>query len=302
MENKPRISVITAVYNGADHISECIESVRSQTFTDYEHIIVNDSSTDATGGILEEWRQKDTRIKILTNKENRGRAISRNRAITRSDAPLLAVLDADDYSFPERLAIQCDFLNSHPEIAVLGGDMLIHGSNERLTHPADNADIRAGLFFDSCLFHSTVMMRKAFLTKHRAFYRENLPLAQDYGLWAELMTHQDVAFANLHVPLTSYRLPDAPRPGYRERQLKFANDVRADILRELGMMADRETMAAHLAMLFSNAEYFGVTQEQCQTHGEKLLAANRQIGLTTNEALERHIAHRLKRLSHNYQR
>lgn len=58
MENKPRISVITAVYNGADHISECIESVRSQTFTDYEHIIVNDSSTDATGGILEEWRQR----------------------------------------------------------------------------------------------------------------------------------------------------------------------------------------------------------------------------------------------------
>lgn len=179
---------------------------------------------------------------------------------------------------------------------ILGGDMQIHGTNNILRHPRDNADIRADLFFDSSLFHSTVMMRKERLTSTRSLYDINLPLSQDYGLWAALMFFPQSVFANLAEPLSVYRLSEKPRPGYAEKQFHYANEVRGRILKRIGLPATRHNLACHLAFLYCNAEALGVTRPDCEVWGEKLLEANSKTPLTDSDALERQVAARLTRI------
>lgn len=297
--SSPEITVITAVYNGEDSIGQCIESIRAQTFGDYEHVIVNDGSTDRTADILADWQKRDERIRVLSNNGNKGRSISRNRAITASRAPLIAVLDADDYSLPQRLELQYAFMRENPEIQLVGADMTIHESGERLSHPRENDAIRAQLFFDSSLFHSTVMMRKEILNETKSWYDAELPLAQDYGLWAALMVHPKALFANLPDPLTVYRVPENPRPGYQQKQFNMANIVRGRILKSLGINPDKKIFTAHLALLYANADSFGRTPEECLAHGKMLLNANDKTKLTTREALESHLTRRLTRLTQN---
>lgn len=299
MSVNPAVSVIMAVYNGEKYLDECVESICSQTFSDFEFIIVNDASTDATPVMLKNWQKKDSRIRILHNKVNQQRAISRNRAITAAAAPLVAVIDADDHSIPERLAIQTTFLRENPDVQIVGGDMLIDGSRERWSHPQRNEEIRANLFFDSSLFHSTVMVRKSILTATKTWYHADLPLAQDYGMWADLLMHPDVIFANIPEPLTWYRLHDEPRPGYDEKQFSCANQVRSNILRHIGIEPSGENMRCHLALLFGNAQSLGVNMDSCAKYGNKLLEANARISLTSSAALEKEIASRLERIVAN---
>lgn len=293
----PAVSVIMAVYNGEDHLDECIASICSQTFSDFEFIIVNDASTDNTPQMLAEWQKKDARIRVLHNKVNQQRAISRNRAITVARAPLVAVIDADDHSLPERLAIQTEFLLANPDVQVVGGDMLIDGSGERWSHPRNNDEIRAGLFFDSCLFHPTVMLRKSILTSTKTWYRADLPLAQDYGMWADLLTFPDIVFHNIPQPLTCYRLHDQPRPGYREKQFSCANLVRKDILQNLGIEASADNMRCHLALLYGNAPKIGVTAASCAKYANILREANAKARLAASEALDKEIGIRLQRIA-----
>lgn len=295
----PEISIITAVYNGENHLGQCLESIRSQTFTDYEHIIVNDGSTDGTGEILARWQKEDPRIRVINNAKNMGRPHSRNRALTAARAPLLAILDADDYSFPDRLARQYAFLHENPDVKILGGDMRIHGKDEILRHPRANAEIRADLFFDSSLFHSTVMMRKSILTSTKSFYDMELPLAQDYGLWASLMFSPLAVFANMDQPLSAYRLPDKPRPGYADKQFNYANVVRGRILKHIGLEVDRHNLACHLALLYRNAAPLGVTPADCAAWGKNLSLANAKTPLTAPEALDKQISDRINKIFAN---
>lgn len=294
MSANPEISVITAVYNGEKHLEQCIESVQAQSFSNFEHIIVNDGSTDNTEKILEKWQKADPRVRVLKNEANKGRSLSRNRALTAARAPLVAVLDADDYSFPDRLETQYNLMKEYPETGALGGDMLIHGSGELLSHPKTDAEIRAQLFFDSALFHSTVMMRKSLLSETKSWYDPALPLAQDYGLWGSLMLSPKTVFANLPQALSAYRLEESPRPGYREKQISFANTVRARILEHIGLNPDKKTMAAHLSLLFENAAAFSCSPYDCVLHAKKLMAANDKRKLAAPEALQAQINRRLK--------
>lgn len=296
MHKNPEISVITAVYNGEEHLGQCLESIRAQTFTDYEHIIVNDASTDGTEEILAAWQKEDPRIRIINNKTNLGRAVSRNRALTAARGSLAAILDADDYSLPDRLASQLSFMKENPEVQVLGGDIQIHGTNEILRHPRTDAEIRADLFFDSSLFHSTVMMRKSILTSTRNFYDAGLPLSQDYGLWASLMFFPQTVFANMAKPLSVYRLPDKPRPGYAEKQFNYANVVRGRILKQAGLENNKQNLACHLALLYGNAAALGLSPADCVAWGKKLSAANARMRLAPPEALESQISQRLARV------
>lgn len=292
---EPQISVITAVHNGAEHLEQCLESIHSQSFEDYEHIVVDDGSSDATPAILESWRNRDSRIRVLRNRENLGRANARNRAIAVSRGRFIAVLDADDYSLPGRLAVQHDWLLEHPDVQILGGEMLVHGSGKLLRHPENNDAIRAQLFFDSGLLHSTVMMRKSILSRFKPWYDPNLTLAQDYGLWASLMHHPDAVFANLSQPLTCYRLADRPRPGYKERQFGFANIVRTRILRAIGIRPDPTVMATHLSLLYARAAP-GITCRQCADHAKHLLDCNDRKPLVSREALAQRMAGALERI------
>ena len=120
MNPKPKVTVFMTVYNGEKFLDECIKSILNQTLQDFEFIIVNDGSTDGSQGILNKYAGKDSRIKIIQNRQNFGVPKSLNKAIRAAKGEYLARMDADDIALPQRLEKQVDFLEKHREFFLIG--------------------------------------------------------------------------------------------------------------------------------------------------------------------------------------
>ena len=114
--NDPLVSVITPVFNSAPWLAEMLASVRAQTFSDWEHLLVDDGSTDGSCGIIETAAEADPRIRLLRMPRNGGPAKARNRAIDQSRGRYLAFLDADDLWLEQKLELCLRFMreNQHP--------------------------------------------------------------------------------------------------------------------------------------------------------------------------------------------
>src|ERR1051326_97584 len=115
MIEAPPISVVMAVYNSEQTAPESIDSILQQTFSDFEFIIVDDGSTDATGEILRGYAELDKRIQVYTQQRS-GLIASLNRHCRLARGRYIARMDADDISLPDRFEKQFRFLEAHPEI------------------------------------------------------------------------------------------------------------------------------------------------------------------------------------------
>ncbi len=125
-----KISVVMSVYNGQSYLREAVESILNQTFTDFELILIDDGSTDATGEILDEYATRDARIILSRNQNNIGLTRSLNQGISMSRGKYIARMDADDVSRADRLSRQFEFLEKRPEVGVLGsGYQLMDGAD-----------------------------------------------------------------------------------------------------------------------------------------------------------------------------
>ena len=134
----PKISVIMSAYNSEKFISKSIDSILAQTFKNFELIIINDSSIDKTKDIIETYRKKDKRIKIICNRQNLGPAKSRNRALKIAKGEYIAIMDSDDVSLPKRLEVQYHFLENNPDIFLIGGGAIkINESGEVIADKLD---------------------------------------------------------------------------------------------------------------------------------------------------------------------
>ena len=162
MTSTPAVSVLMSVRDGAPWVREAVESVLAQTAPDLELIVIDDGSTDATTDVLASFR--DSRLRVerqppagLTRALNRARGLAR--------APLLARLDADDLALPERLARQRAFLDSHPEVGLLGtGAREVDASGREvgiMSPPEGDAALRRALIRENPFVHSSVMMRRS---------------------------------------------------------------------------------------------------------------------------------------------
>jgi len=120
---KPKISVLTTVYNGEKYLTETIDSVLNQTFKDFEYIIVNDGSTDKTEEIIKNFMKKDKRIiylKVLKNKGSNNLGNVMNFGLKKCKGKYIARLDADDISYSNRLKKQFTYLEKHKNIFLIG--------------------------------------------------------------------------------------------------------------------------------------------------------------------------------------
>lgn len=114
MSKKPLVSIITPTFNHEKYIGECIESVKNQTFSDWELIIINDGSTDNTLEIAQKTAEDDQRIQVI-NQENKGifkLAETYNKALGLSNGEFIAILEGDDYWEPQKLEIQVDVMKN----------------------------------------------------------------------------------------------------------------------------------------------------------------------------------------------
>jgi glycosyltransferase involved in cell wall biosynthesis len=196
--NAPRVSVLMSVRDGMPWLEGAIASILGQTLADLELIVLDDGSRDGTGRFLGSLR--DPRLRVL-HQSPVGLTASLNRALARSKASLIARLDADDFAVPERLARQVAFLDSHPDVGVLGSAAREVDPQGReldiVRPPLDDGAIRRTLIRRNPFVHSTVVVRRAVLDRSGG-YDERLAVAQDYDLWMRL------------APLTTLaNLPDA---------------------------------------------------------------------------------------------
>ncbi|MBZ0310357.1 MAG: glycosyltransferase, partial [Anaerolineae bacterium] len=119
----PEISVVMSVYNGEAYLKQAVESILNQTFPDFEFIILNDCSIDRTANILQDYAERDSRIKILHNEQNLGLTASLNRGLRAAQGAYIARQDADDISLPTRFAEQVHFLNQNPDVVLVSGNI-----------------------------------------------------------------------------------------------------------------------------------------------------------------------------------
>ncbi|MFH1772662.1 MAG: glycosyltransferase [Candidatus Omnitrophota bacterium] len=198
MNTNPKISVVMTVYNGERFLAEAIESILNQTFSDFEFIIVDNNSTDKTKDIIRSY--KDDRISLIENKENLGQTKALNIGIRNSRAELIARMDADDISLLQRLALQYEYLNSNPSVAVVGSwHKEIDARGRHLKYfrmPTDPIEIKCymvspGELSYYCVSHPTVLMRKDVLYDV-GLYDENYRL-QDYELWVRIVRKYKIA-------------------------------------------------------------------------------------------------------------
>ena len=114
----PRVSVILPVRDAEKTLASAIESILGQTEKNFELLLVDDGSTDASPRILKEFAVSDGRIRVFSN-ANRGIVEALNLGLSEAKSPFLARMDADDVSLPDRLKCQCDFLDANPEVGLV---------------------------------------------------------------------------------------------------------------------------------------------------------------------------------------
>lgn len=204
----PKVTVLMSVFNGERYLRESVESILRQTFTDFEFLIVNDGSTDGSRDIVLSYAG-DRRIRLVDNPANMGLTRSLNRGLSMAGAALIARQDADDVSHSERLAKQVAFLDSHPDVVLLGTQVRHIGRDGHAFRApgwekaVTTEGIRWQLMFDSPFVHSTVMFRRDAVRDRLGGYDEGFATSQDYELWSRVAARHRVG--NLPETLVDFR-------------------------------------------------------------------------------------------------
>lgn len=206
VETIPPLSVLMPVYNAARYVAEATESILNQTFRDFEFVIIDDGSTDGSLDILRRYEQQDARIRLYS-RENRGLVATLNEGIGYCRAPLIARMDADDISLPERFDKQVAFMAAHPEVVLCGTAILCIDEKNRhlraLAPPTTHEDIEAAhLEGSTCICHPSALLRRETVIDLGG-YDENAHLIEDYDLWLRL--GEVGVLANLPEMLLRYR-------------------------------------------------------------------------------------------------
>ncbi len=181
MNNSPTISVALAVHNGGDFLAEAIESILNQSYTNFEFLMIDDGSTDASLQVMRDYAKKDKRIHLLS-RENRGLVATLNELIGMARGAWIARMDADDVSLPNRFSKQLEWLEM-TGADICGSWVQRFGtSDNRLVrlHQSDAA-IKTELLFYSPFAHPSVMFRTD-LAKQLP-YDDAWLKAEDYDLW-----------------------------------------------------------------------------------------------------------------------
>lgn len=218
----PKVSVLLSVHDGLPYLEEAVDSILKQTFADFEFLIVDDASTDGTLAYLESL--DDPRISIIKHGIKQGLAKSLNEMTRVAAGRLIARMDADDISEPERLERQVAFLESHPDVGVLGtaATMIDERGNNLRSYPilTGHLPIKWRALFANPLVHPSVMLRREILLANP--YDESYPNSQDYELWSRLLFEKGIRFANLDERLLRYRLHASSTTSSKQKKAELS--------------------------------------------------------------------------------
>lgn len=198
----PLVSIIMPVYNAESFLTESINSILKQTYTNFEFIIVDDCSTDDSFEVIGSF--KDKRIIVFKNKKNSGISESLNLGIKNAKGKYIARMDADDISHPSRIEKQISFLEKNKDYVLCASNYHILNNNFKVKTPKTDEAIRVMLLKACCIAHPTVVLRVNMLNKYNFIYKKELEPTEDYNFWISLI--KKGKFYNLQEDLLGYRI------------------------------------------------------------------------------------------------
>ena len=226
----PRLSIVMACYNAMPYLPSAVDSIRQQTFEDWELIVVDDGSTDDSADWLREAASGDPRLH-LCHQSNAGQNVAANRGIAMSSAQYIARMDADDVADPHRMRRQVEFLDANPAIGLVGGQIQRLGarrsgleSNFPLTH-----DQIVSLLMKNhhALCNPTVMFRRDLFEQLGGYWQHDI--AEDWDLFLRLAEVSQLA--NLSDVVLSYRFHTGSINGRRIVEAQLFNEYAAESAR-----------------------------------------------------------------------
>lgn len=203
--NNPILSVLLSAYNSSRYVKQSIDSILNQTFSDFELLIADDGSSDATKAIIDSY--SDSRIVKSHNLNNQGKVETVNRLALMAKGEYLTIHDADDFSEPKRFEIIMSFFKENSEMALVGSSFFEINGNKReaVKMPTDYNEIKAALP-DRSQFHGpTIVFKKAILKDTNGLFRY-FTWGEDIDFTARVVEKHKAV--NIDLPLYNYRIHD----------------------------------------------------------------------------------------------
>ena len=226
-QDELRCSVVVPAYNAEATIDRAIWSIRDQTMAYCEIIVVNDGSTDKTLKRLKGHAIADERIRIVEI-EHSGIVEALNRGVLESRTDIIVRMDADDEMVPHRLQTQLDYLEEHPDVDIMGSQMLYRSVDGKFLGPGhavplSHNDIVEQLYDQNALCHPTVAFRKAAFLDVGGYHGDGR--CEDYRLWTDLAV-AGYRFANIKEALVIYTLTHENNDAYHEWRDSATGEIR----------------------------------------------------------------------------
>ena len=232
LTNAPLVSVILPVFNGQAFVSDAIESIRSQTFTDWELIIVDDGSSDGSLEICRRYEATDSRIKVFKNEENLGLAPTMNRLVSLANGKYVAIQEQDDISLRHRLASEVELLATHPEVGLVSGIAAWINDRDEVSayfprllqsgsqYPESMRDMVKYLYTDQCkVVNAACMFRKTIIAGEERPFDDDARMSIDWQFFLHL-AHKYRIFGITEV-LVKMRRGHSHKSLTKEKELQF---------------------------------------------------------------------------------
>lgn len=246
------ISVVMPCYNNGKYVSEAINSILQQSFQHFEFIIINDGSTDDSHCKIGSF--SDDRIHYICLRRNKGNYSARNIGMKTAKGKYIGVMDADDIAFPERLAIQYNYLEKHRNTAAIGscGELIDEEGkliNPKLIRPAVSwAQLKTFLLMDNFVLHPSLMFRATLIKNQHLFYNEQYTYSSDF----DFITRCASLFSlrNTNDILIQYRLHEKQiSRNHSEKQVEFADQIRISQLKKFNLALTKYELSVYLLLM-----------------------------------------------------
>lgn len=247
---EPRVTVFMAVFNGELYLKASIQSVLSQSYVDFELLLINDGSTDGTVNVIQQF--SDPRIRLISNDSNKGLSYTRALGLELARGKYFAILDSDDLAVPDRLKIQVDYLDNHPEVHLCGGHAKIIDEQGleigQMRMPiAAGDDMRIGLLFGNPFINSSLMIRRKTMLAAGGY--KNFAVAEDFELSYRISLK--FGLANLDRTLVHYRVHQTNISKLQSARMTDAEkNIIGEMQLNLGIAYDKALIELHHQLIY----------------------------------------------------
>ncbi|MDD3002625.1 MAG: glycosyltransferase family 2 protein [Candidatus Shapirobacteria bacterium] len=193
----PLVTIYMPVFNAIPYLSQAIESILNQSYSNFEFIIVDDASTDNSWKVIKSYAKKDSRIIAIKNHINLGVSLTSNIAISKAKGKFLARMDADDISFTDRIEKQVDFLIKNPKTIAVGGQCVVIDENNNIIgnkkFPTQHQKLKDMIFWAVPMQQPSTMINLDKLPQNFVWYSPNQSSAEEINLMFRFMIYGQIS-------------------------------------------------------------------------------------------------------------